>query len=102
MIRAALFLIAATAAAQNNWPAQLELDVQTQSWDAAARVGAAIVEEIESGRIFPRFADVPGEIKVRNLYAAALDHIEKADEARRQRNIAQLLETRPDAPEIAA
>jgi len=101
-MRRAIFLMAVTACAQSNWPAQLETDIKTQSWDAAVRVGAAILDEIEAGRMFTRFADVPDEINVRNLYATALDHAGNPDQARRQRLTAQLLETQPDAAGIAA
>ncbi|MBZ5606494.1 MAG: hypothetical protein LAO79_29750, partial [Acidobacteriia bacterium] len=84
-------LSAARASAQADWPAQLAIDVDTQSWDAAARVGAALVDEIRFGRMFPRFSDVPAEIRTRNLYADALDHTGNPGEARRQRSIARLL-----------
>ena len=101
-------LSAARASAQADWPAQLAIDVDTQSWDAAARVGAALVDEIRFGRMFPRFSDVPAEIRTRNLYADALDHTGNPGGARRQRSIARLLADPStggpaiDAPEIAA
>jgi len=101
-MKACVLFLAAGAWAQSNWPAQLETDVKAQSWDAAVRVGAAIVDEIESGRMFARFADVRDEVNVRDLYAAALEHTGKIDQARRQRSIARLLTARPDAREIAA
>ncbi len=81
-------MIAAVLHAQSHWPAQLETDVKAQSWDAAVRVGAAIVEEIDAGRMFARFADVTEEVRIRRMYADALDQVNKADEARRQRAIA--------------
>ena len=86
--------------AQSTWPEQLRIDVESKSWEAAARVGAAIVEEVQKGRLYPTFADVPEEIKTRNLYADALDHIANSAEATRQRTIARLLESNPDAPEV--
>ncbi len=95
----AFFLTIAALSAQTQWPAQLEIDVKSQSWDAAARVGAAIVEEIDAGRMFSRFADVAQEAHVRRLYADALDHIEKSADAKQQRSIADaVVSNREGAP----
>ena len=88
--------------AQANWPAQLETDVHSENWSAAARVGVALISEIENGRLFTRFADVAEEVKARRLYAAALERTGDPAEARRQRYIATLLTEHRDAPEIAA
>jgi thiol-disulfide isomerase/thioredoxin len=95
-------LICIRLAAQSNWPAQLDADVKAGSWEAAARVGAAIVEEIEMGRMFDRFADVPKEVQIRRLYADALDRTGASAKAAEQRAIAALLVEHPDSPKVAA
>jgi thiol-disulfide isomerase/thioredoxin len=97
-----LLLSAALACAQENWPAQLETDVATKHWEAAGRVGAAILDEIAAGRMFTRVSEIAAEIKVRTLYADALDHLGKSEEARHQRTLAGLLAERKTAPELAA
>src|SRR5215475_8782119 len=90
---AIVLILAATLQGQDHWAAQLATDVKAGSWDAAERVGSALMGEIEAGRIFSRFSDVPAEAAVRRLYAEALDHLGRKDEARRQREIAD----HPDA-----
>jgi|SRR5579872_1143631 len=98
MIRSTLMLAAAVlACAQEHWPAQLETDVKTENWDAAVRVGSALVEEIEAGRMFARFQSRAAEIQARELYATALDHAGKTTEANRQRALAKSLAD-PDSP----
>ena len=94
-------MVAAVAWAQANWPDQLERDVKAASWEAAARVGAAILDQIGAGKMFTRFSDVPQEIRVRTLYAEALDHTAQGGEARRQRAAARSLADRADTPDLA-
>ncbi len=101
MVRIFLPLLAATAFAQSHWPLQLETDVNTQSWQAAVRVGIAIVEEIDAGRMFTRMEDVGAEIRIRNLYAQALDHTGNSSEAKRQRSLARQLAADPGPRRIA-
>ncbi len=73
------------------WPLMLEAHVKLGHWGAADRLGVASVEEIEAGRMFGRVTDVSEESKLRRLYAEALDHRGKIDEARRQLGIAARL-----------
>jgi len=102
MIRPLAFLLAATAvSAQSHWPAQLEADVNTRSWEAAVRVGAAIVEEIDAGRLLARVADVAEEIRIRDLYATALDRTGDAKEAQHQRALARNLKSDPGERRLA-
>lgn len=96
--KCAILLLTAALRAQSHWPAQLELDVKTQSWEAAVRVGSALTGEIEAGRMFATFAGVPEEKKARELYADALDHTGNRAEAQHQRAIAGRLDD-PDSPE---
>jgi thiol-disulfide isomerase/thioredoxin len=99
---AALVIMSVGLQAQSHWPVQLEIDVKAQSWSSAVRVGAAIVEEIDAGRMFVRFADVPREIAVRLMYAEALERMSESEEARRQRSITTALEEhRESAPGFA-
>ena len=95
-----VFCVAKFAFAQPaKWPAALEADVKAGSWAAAARVGEALVEEIDAGRMFASFAEAPQEAKIRNLFAEALDSNQEFDEARAQRCLArQIVDPRPDAP----
>jgi peroxiredoxin len=107
MRRRLLLLFSGIAAALEaqpvHWPAILENDVKLGSWAAAERVGAATIDEIEAGRLFARAADVQEEVKVRQLYAQALENTAKPDLARFQRCIArQLIDPLPDAPCAAA
>jgi thiol-disulfide isomerase/thioredoxin len=101
-VHSCVFVAQLMLSAQANWPAQLDLDVKSESWDAATRVGAALIDEIEAGRIFTRFSDVAEEVKARRLYASALDHTGKIEEAQHQRSIARLLIEQPDSGQIAA
>lgn len=95
-----LLLLGCGAFAQpQNWPAVLEADVRSGSWAAAVRVGEATVQEIEAGRLFPRFEDVEEEAKVRRFFAEALDHAGKSEQAREQRCMArQILAPESNAP----
>jgi hypothetical protein len=96
---AALSFVTVIACGQSHWPAQLELDIKAESWDAAVRVGAALVGEIDGGRMFTRFADIPAEVRTRRYYADALEHTAALDQAREQRRIAWIVEeNRESAP----
>lgn len=87
---AAILFFCATALAQPaKWPATLEADVKSQSWAAAERVGEALAEEIDAGRMFATFDEVAEEAKARQLYAEALEHNGKSREAAMQRCLAR-------------
>src|SRR5947209_4817192 len=90
-----LLAFAAVLRAQSHWPAQLETDIKAGSWGAAARVGAALIEEIDAGRMFTRFTDAAEEVRARRLYADALYRTGKLEDARRQRAIAEHPENSP-------
>lgn len=95
---AILFFCAIAVAQPEKWPSVLEADVKSESWRAAERVGEALAEEIDAGRMFTSFKDTRAEAKARDLFADALEHLGKADQARAQRCLArQILDPRPDA-----
>jgi peroxiredoxin len=73
------------------WPIILEAQVELGRWDGAAEMGAKSVADIESGMMFTRIDQIREEIRLRQLYATALDRCGKPDEAQRQRAIADLL-----------
>lgn len=85
---AILFLPLAAFAQPEKWPAALARDVQSESWAAAERVGEALAEEIDAGRMFASFAEAPREAAMRELYAVALDHRGNLAEARAERCLA--------------
>lgn len=96
---AILFFCAVGFGQPAKWPSVLEADVKSESWAAAERVGAALAEEIDAGRMFTSFNDVREEAKVRDLFADALERLGKTDRAHAQRCLAQqILDPRPDAP----
>jgi peroxiredoxin len=80
------------------WPLMLEAQIRLGQWEAADRLGAKSVEEIEAGRMFGRVTDVSDEAVLRRAYAQALDHRGKIDEARLQYTIAAQLS--PDAARV--
>ncbi|HLH38061.1 MAG TPA: hypothetical protein VKX39_02855 [Bryobacteraceae bacterium] len=71
------------------WPAALEADVKSAHWAAAERVGRALAEEIDAGRMFATFAESGAEAKARNLFADALEQNGKPSEALIQRCLAR-------------
>jgi len=73
------------------WPVILEAQVKLGKWEAAAGMGAKSVADIEAGRMFTRVYQTLDEIKLRQLYATALDRCGKSEDARAQRAIAELL-----------
>jgi peroxiredoxin len=73
------------------WPVILEAQLKLGRWEAAAAMGAKSVADIESGRMFTRIYQTADEIKLRQLYATALDRCGKPEEAKAQRAIAELL-----------
>jgi peroxiredoxin len=73
------------------WPVILEAELKLGQWAAAAATGAKSVADIEAGRMFTRIYQTADEIKVRQLYATALDRWGKPEEAKAQRAIAGLL-----------
>jgi len=81
------------------WPLMLEAQIRLGRWEAADRLGAKSVEEIEAGRMFGRVTDVSGEAVLRRAYAQALDHRGKIDEARLQLAIVARLSGDPDIAE---
>jgi hypothetical protein len=93
------FCVAKFAFAQpEKWPTALEADVKSGSWAAAERVGEALVQEIDAGRMFASFSEASQEAKIRNLFAEALDSNQEFEEARAQRCLArQIVDPRPDA-----
>jgi thiol-disulfide isomerase/thioredoxin len=86
---AILFFCVIARAQPETWPATLQADVKSGSWVAAERVGEAVAEEIDAGRIFASFAETSDEAKMRNLYAEALEHHGKSGAAREQRCLAR-------------
>jgi len=89
----------AVAAAQSNapterwfWPVMLEAQVKLGRWAAAMETGAKSVASIESGMMFTRFDQITDEVKLRRLYASALQRSGKPDDARRQLDIAAALD----------
>ena len=84
------------------WPLMLEAAVQSNHWPAAERLGRAAVREIEAGKLLPRLNDLAGEVKVRRLYAEALDRAGKPEEARREHEFARALLDEHSPPAIAA
>lgn len=96
---AILFICAAAFAQPQKWPATLEADVKAGSWAAADRVGEAVAEEIDAGRMFASFGEVGEEVKMRNFFAEALEHAGKSSEAEAQQCLArQIADPRPGAP----
>lgn len=73
------------------WPVILEAQVKLGRWEAAAGMGAKSVADIEAGRMFTRIYQIGDEIKLRQLYATALDRCGKPEEAKSQRAIEELL-----------
>jgi peroxiredoxin len=73
------------------WPVILEAQVELGKWEAAAGMGAKSVVDIEAGRMFTRIYQTADEIKLRQLYATALDRCGKPEEAKSQRVIEELL-----------
>ena len=73
------------------WPVILEAQLKLGRWEAAAATGAKSVADIEAGRMFTRVYQISDEIRLRQLYATALDRCGKAEEAKAQRAIAELL-----------
>jgi peroxiredoxin len=78
------------------WPLMLAAQIRLGHWEAADRLGAKSVEEIEAGRMFGRVTDVSDEAVLRRAYAQALDHRGKIDEVRLQLAIAARLSGDPD------
>jgi peroxiredoxin len=62
--------------------------VESKDWSAAARLGRAAVDAIESGKIFARIEGAGAEAKIRGMYAQALEGQGLDSEARHQRAIA--------------
>jgi peroxiredoxin len=73
------------------WPVILEAQVKLGRWEAAAGMGSKAAADIEAGRMFTRVYQTADEIKLRQLYATALDRCGKPEEAKAQRAIAELL-----------
>jgi thiol-disulfide isomerase/thioredoxin len=73
------------------WPVILEAQLKLGRWEAAAATGAKSVADIEAARMFTRIYQTADEIKLRQLYATALDRCGKPEEAKAQRFIAELL-----------
>jgi peroxiredoxin len=73
------------------WPIILEAQVKFGRWAAASEIGAKSVADVESGMMFTRIDQIRDEIKLRQLYATALDRCGKPDEAKQQRVIVDLL-----------
>ncbi len=73
------------------WPVILEAQVKLGRWDAAVATGAKSVADIEAGRMFTRVYQTADEIKLRQLYATALDRCGKPEDAKSQRTVAELL-----------
>jgi thiol-disulfide isomerase/thioredoxin len=95
---AILFFCTVACAQPQKWPATLQADVKSGSWAAAERVGEALAEEIDAGRMFASFAEAGDEAKMRNLYAEALEHDGKSGAAREQRCVArQIVDPLPGA-----
>jgi|GEM_PF-1890138 thiol-disulfide isomerase/thioredoxin len=95
---AILFWSAMALAQPEKWPAELAADVQAAHWAAAERVGRALAEEIDAGRMFATFAQVADEARARNLFADALEQNGKPLPARLQRCLARALL----APDLAS
>jgi peroxiredoxin len=79
------------------WPVILEAELKLGRWEAAAGMGAKSVADIEAGRMFTRVYQTLDEIKLRQLYATALDRCGKPEEAKAQRAIAELLSSPTEA-----
>jgi hypothetical protein len=99
---AILFCIGMAHGQPQKWPATLQADIAAGSWAAAERVGEALIEEIDAGRMFATFGEVAEEAKSRALYADALEHIGKPETARAQRCLARAVaDAHPDAECLA-
>ena len=95
---AILFFCGSAWAQLQKWPAALQADVNAGRWAAAERVGEALAEEIDAGRMFASFAETGDEAKMRNFYADALEHNGKSGAAREQRCLArQIADPRPES-----
>lgn len=66
------------------WPLMLDAEVRLRDWALAERYGEAVMEEIDAGRLCSRVSDWAEEGRLRRLYADALLHQGKAEDAARQ------------------
>jgi peroxiredoxin len=81
----------AASAQEQFWPLMLEAQVNLRRWAPAGRLGDAVIQQIEAGRLFSGPTEAGDEAKVRRFYAAALAGTGKIAEARMQYAIAAAL-----------
>jgi peroxiredoxin len=80
------------------WPLMLEAQIKLQKWVEAERLSKATVHEIEAGHLFPELTKRAEETRVRRLYAEALDHGGKTEEARFELSVAVALSPEAKQP----
>jgi peroxiredoxin len=71
------------------WPIMFDAEARLKHWPMAGRYGEAVIEEIDAGRLFARWADANEAARMRRLYAMALEHLGKNEAAARQIEIAR-------------
>jgi thiol-disulfide isomerase/thioredoxin len=81
------------------WPVMLQAEVKLGKWDAAERLGSEAVKEIDAGRLFEHADEIGDEVRFRRLFAEALEHRNRGEEARTQRRV---METRAKTATLAA
>jgi thiol-disulfide isomerase/thioredoxin len=80
------------------WPLMLQAQVKLAQWEAAERLGSEGVKEIEGGWLFEHPDEIADEVRFRRRFAEALEHRNRGEEARAQR---QMIEKRAKAALLA-